>query len=84
MSLDTLDNVGEHPAKIAVADLEGALAHAPLRPKIFSISWFFLENLTKLYVGAPPQTVSSLSYGESWIRPLIGTFINVYIVVAAR
>ena len=27
----------------------------PLRPKIFSISCSFSENLTKLYVGAPPR-----------------------------
>ena len=36
----------------AVADLGGA---APLRPKIFSISCSFSENLTKSYVGAPPR-----------------------------
>ena len=41
---------------------------APLRPKIFSISCSFSENLTKSYVGAPPQRVGAPSYRESWIR----------------
>ena len=41
---------GAHPAR-----------PPPLRPKIFSISCSFLENLTKLYVGAPL---------EGW-RPLL-------------
>ena len=38
-----------------MADLGGGAhpARAPLRSKIFSISCSFLENLTKLYVGAP-------------------------------
>ena len=40
-----------------------------LRPKIFSISCSFSENLAKSYVGASrPQGLRS-SYRESWIRP---------------
>ena len=39
----------------------GCPRRAP-RPKIFSISYSFSQNLAKSYVGAP-------SYGESWIRP---------------
>ena len=42
----------------------GRPRRAPLlRPKIFSISCSFSENLAKSYVGASP------SYRESWIRP---------------
>ena len=43
-------------------------APPPLRPKIFSISCSFLENLTYSYVGAP-RRVGAPSYRESWIRP---------------
>ena len=46
----------------------GATERAPTRPKIFSISCSFWENLTKLYVGAPPEGRRP-SYGESWIHP---------------
>ena len=42
----------------------------PPRPKIFSISCSFSQNLAKLCVGTPlPQRVSAPSYVESWIRP---------------
>ena len=50
--------------QIAVADLGGRTRRAkysPLRPKIFSISCSFSQNLAKSYVGAPP---------EGW-RPLL-------------
>ena len=56
---------------IIVADLGGgAPGAAPLRPKIFSNSCSFSQNLAKSYVGAP-RRVGAPSYGESWIRPWI-------------
>ena len=50
---------------------------APIRPKIFSISWKFLEILTKSYVGTP-RMVSAPSCGESWIRPWDLFCCNIY------
>ena len=48
----------------AVADLGVGGAPSPLRTKIFSISCsFFLENLAKLYVGAPPNAWRPLLRG---------------------
>ena len=40
----------------------------PLRPKIVSISCSFMENFTKMSVGAT-RKVGGPSYRESWIRP---------------
>ena len=54
----------------SVAKRRGAPpVRAPLRPKISSISWRFLENLAKSYVCAPlPWRVGAPSHGESLIR----------------
>ena len=55
----------------AVADLGGAPSGTPPRPKIFSISCSFSQNLAKSYVGAPLNGWRP-SYGESWIRACNG------------
>ena len=60
-------NKGVHRA---VADVRGLPRLAPpLRPKIFSISCSFSENLIYWwYIGDPSPSVCAPSYGESWIR----------------
>ena len=47
----------------------GLRGGAPLRPKIFSISCSFSQNLAKYNMLAPPRRVGAPSYGVSWIRP---------------
>ena len=49
---------------------DGFRGDGPLRPKIFSISCSFSQNLAKSYVGTPPEGWRP-SKGESWIRPWV-------------
>ena len=59
---------------VPVEDLWGTLGAPPRppRPKIFSISYSFSQNLSKSYVGAPPPPrAGAPSYGKSWIRPWV-------------
>ena len=54
-------------------------AHPPLRPKIFSISCRFWENVTKSYIGVPLEGQRPLLQGildlpllaskETWLKP---------------
>ena len=53
-----------------VADLVGAHpARAPLRPKIFSISCSFSQNLAKSYVGVPPGGLAPPPTGNPGSAP---------------
>ena len=47
----------------------------PLGPKIFLISCSFFENLAKLYIVRPMEGWHP-SYGESWIRPCLPSFLS--------
>ena len=46
-----------------VADLGGAPGAPPLRPKMFSFSCSFSENMAKSYVGASPWRVGTPPMG---------------------